>query len=218
LPIRILFVWHCSERCSLVYRTSFYLLERPQATAYFPNFIRIWPTEMVTWYTVDKIFYFTNFTWQKLVGRGQQRDWMSETFENRQFFIMSLVCDWFSHSGQVETTMLWKGRKLFLPRSFEVLFFWIHKILFQFVCIIWNAYFKMSQLPNSAETRCTLKQQEIGLLRMCFSSSQLCHLTWHTSSSTPLHTRCTCAGPSCTAWRFLEQGGHLGWGHREENR
>ena len=125
---------------------------------------------------------------------------MSETFENRQFFIMSLVCDWFSHSGQVETTMLWKGEKV-SPKIFGVFVLLLRKILFQFVCINWNAYFKMSQLPNSAETRrCTIKQREIGLLRMCsFSSSQLCQLTWHTSSSIPLHTRCTCAGLSCTA-------------------
>jgi len=139
---------------------------------------------------------------------------MSETFENRQFFIMSLVCDWFSHSGQVETTMLWKGRKQFLPRSLEFLFFCYNMILFQFVCIIWNAYFIKSQLPNSAETRCTMQQQQ-NVLLVFFSTLQL---TWHTSSSTPLHTRCTCAGPSCTAWQFLEQGGRLGWGHREENR
>ena len=35
---------------------------------------------------------------------------MSETFENRQFFIISLVRDWFSFGGQEETTMLWKGK------------------------------------------------------------------------------------------------------------
>ena len=46
-----------------------------------------------------------------------------------------------------------EGRKQFLPRSLEFLFFCYSKILFQFVCIIWNAYFIMSQLPNSAR-RC----------------------------------------------------------------
>jgi len=43
-------------------------------------------------------------------------------------------------------------------------------------------------------------------------------ITWHTSWSTPWHTRCTWPSLSCRVWQSQEPGDHQDWGRRAKNR